>query len=373
MKEHESLVTREWLATNGLGGYAAGTIAGVCTRRFHGLLVAALPAPLGRMMMLNHVAEELVRPDGGVIRLGGDELSEDRLEYYGAGTFAGFRLEHGLPVWRYQAAGFTLERALVLPHLQNTVYLRYRLLAGPESVRLRVRPSFHFRRHESRVDTELPRPYQVSTFGARIELRGEPELPALRLLVYGDDASFLLDGGRFREVFYRLEHSRGYDARGTLWSPGYARAALRPGGEASLCASTEPWEILEAMDPESAFAVEHARRERLLAQAHPAARSGPASQLVLAADQFVITPNMRVIDAARTRAAGDDTRSVIAGYPWFTDWGRDTMISLEGLTLLTGRQVEAGYILRTFARHARDGLIPNYFPEGRQEGVYHTA
>src|SRR5205085_6092974 len=92
-----------------------------------------------------------------------------------------------------------------------------------------------------------------------------------------------------------------------------------------------------------------------------------------AADQFIITPAGRVVDAARAHAAGDEVRTVIAGYHWFTDWGRDTMISLEGLTLATGRQLEAGYILRTFAHCVRDGLIPNMFPEGQKEGLYHTA
>ena len=94
---------------------------------------------------------------------------------------------------------------------------------------------------------------------------------------------------------------------------------------------------------------------------------------MLAADQFIITPAGRTEEAARAHASGDEVRTVIAGYHWFTDWGRDTMISLEGLTLVTGRHVEAGYILRTFAHYVRDGLIPNMFPEGEKEGLYHTA
>ena len=115
------------------------------------------------------------------------------------------------------------------------------------------------------------------------------------------------------------------------------------------------------------------RAQRLLDQAPPEAQTGLAGELVLAADQFIITPAGRVEDAARAQAAGDEVRTVIAGYHWFTDWGRDTMISLEGLTLLTGRHREAGYILRTFAHYVRDGLIPNLFPEGEKEGLYHTA
>src|SRR5205085_1355107 len=137
-------------------------------------------------------------------------------------------------------------------------------------------------------------------------------------------------------------------------------------GEATLVASTEAWETLGALPPSEAYEEESERRARLLAGAVPEARSGPAAELVLAADQFVITPAGRVEDAARAHAAGDEIRTVIAGYHWFTDWGRDTMIALEGLTMTTGRATEAGYILRTFAHYIRDGLIPNLFPEGQK-------
>jgi predicted glycogen debranching enzyme len=115
------------------------------------------------------------------------------------------------------------------------------------------------------------------------------------------------------------------------------------------------------------------RRRRLLAQGVPEARHDLPAELVMAADQFIITPAGRVDEAARARAQGDEVRTVIAGYHWFTDWGRDTMISLEGLTLVTGRHIEAGYIIRTFAHYIREGLIPNMFPERETEGLYHTA
>src|SRR5205807_1213096 len=118
---------------------------------------------------------------------------------------------------------------------------------------------------------------------------------------------------------------------------------------------------------------ERNRRHHLLAQAVPDARDGVPAELVLAADQFIVTPAGRTEEAARARAQGDELRSVIAGYHWFTDWGRDTMISLEGLTLTTGRFHEAAWILRTFAHYIRHGLIPNMFPEGQNEGLYHTA
>jgi len=158
-----------------------------------------------------------------------------------------------------------------------------------------------------------------------------------------------------------------------MWSPGYFRADLRPDREVTLLASTEPWESIYALSPLDAAQREHERRRRLIAIAGPAAEDSLGAELVLAADQFIITPAGRAEEAARARAAGEEVRTVIAGYHWFTDWGRDTMISLEGLTLTTGRHVEAGYILRTFAHYVRDGLIPNMFPEGKKVGLYHTA
>src|SRR5205823_5592529 len=142
---------------------------------------------------------------------------------------------------------------------------------------------------------------------------------------------------------------------------------------ATLVGSTEKWEVVEVLNPSEAVLAERERRARLLQLAVPKAQHGFPAELVFAGDQFVITPAGRFEEAARAHAAGDEVRTVIAGYHWFTDWGRDTMISLEGLTLLTGRWLEAGYILRTFARYVRDGLIPNMFPDGAKDGVYHTA
>ena len=138
-------------------------------------------------------------------------------------------------------------------------------------------------------------------------------------------------------------------------------------------ASTESWETVGALDSAELHVAESRRRRRLIESAGKAASAAIAAELVLAADQFIITPAGRVEEAARARASGDEVRTVIAGYHWFTDWGRDTMIGLEGLTLCAGRQREAGYILRTFGHYVRDGLIPNMFPEGTKEGLYHTA
>ena len=165
----------------------------------------------------------------------------------------------------------------------------------------------------------------------------------------------------------------GYDHVGSLWSPGYFRADLAPNEAVTLVASTEPWETILALSPEEAIHTERERRRRLLAIAECRNPGSLAAELVLAADQFIVTPAGRAEESARAMAAGDEVRTVIAGYHWFTDWGRDTMISLEGLTLVTRRFREAAYILRTFSHYVRDGLIPNMFPDGSREGLYHTA
>jgi predicted glycogen debranching enzyme len=370
----EPLLTREWLVTNGLGGYASGTVGGIPTRRYHGLLIAALPAPFGRMMLLNHLSEQVRLPSNQVVRFGGQELVGGRLELEGiVDHLAEFRLEAGLPVWRYELDDVAIEKRIVLAHHLNTVYITYQLVAGEGTIRLKLRPAVHFRSHDGPVSLPLAEAYTLTAVNDLCELSAGPDLPHLRLLLYGQNRAFTIEGERKREVLYRLEESRGYDSSGELWTPGYFRVDLSRGSSATLIASTESWETIQALPPDQAHQAEHDRRERLLELAGHAANDEVGAELVLAADQFLITPSGRLEDAARASASGDELRSVIAGYHWFTDWGRDTMISLEGLALTTGRRIEAGFILRTFGRYVRDGLIPNFFPDGQIEGVYHTA
>jgi predicted glycogen debranching enzyme len=368
----DTLLAREWLVTNGLGGYASGTVCGIPTRRFHGLLVAALGAPLGRTMTLNHLAEDVVLADGTRYPLDAAARGPALPPALGAQHLHEFRLEDGLPVWTYAVAGAVLEKRLFLPHRQNTVHVEYRLLEGPAELRLRLRPGVHFRGHEAPLDTPRARPYALTVVEDRYEVAAGGNLPALRLRLTGGRVAFTFRPESVPEVLYRVEESRGYDAKGELWSPGHFKVDLTVGETATLVASTERWETLLAMDPAEAFAAETGRRRALVECAVPGAREAVPAELVIAADQFIIAP-AREEDAARALASGAAARTVIAGYHWFTDWGRDTMISLEGLTLVTGRPREADWILRTFAHHVRDGLIPNMFPEGENEGLYHTA
>jgi predicted glycogen debranching enzyme len=372
IESRESLLDKEWLVTNGLGGYASGSLAGVITRGFHGYLVAALPTPLGRVMMLNDLIERVALPDGSSIQLSGEERVNAPLKTQGAEYLEEFRLECGEPVWVFRFGDVVLEKRVLMVHRQNTVHVNYRL-KNSARISLTLRPSVNFRPHEAPVSTPVAGNYAFTVIEDTFEISSQTNLPPLRLMLHGRNKSLTMDRARFEEVIYRIEESRGYAARGDLWSPGYFSVLLTPEDEVTLIASAESWDAIRAVSPEYAKSAESLRRKRLLARAINVPKDTTAAELVLAADQFIIVPEGRGDDSLRARAAGDDVRSIIAGYPWFTDWGRDTMITLEGLTLTTGRHTEAGYILRTFAHYVRRGLIPNMFPEGRDEGLYHTA
>jgi predicted glycogen debranching enzyme len=360
----EELVSKEWLVTNGLGGYACGTIGGACTRRFHGKLVAALPAPLGRTMMLNHLAEWITARDGRELKLSGDERAARAVTYPDPEFLQEFVLDCGLPVWRFATNGIRLEKRVVMPYSQNTTYILYRLLEG-DGVTLHLRPSLNFRAHEGLL-AEWSDTWQLDINGGDVEIREDDQFPPLCLQLVGD-ARLEQKPEKIEHVVYRIEKGRGYEHEGPLWSPGVIHIELTCEVEAGLVASVESWDVVHAVPMPDVLAAENARRDKMLAKA------GIQEQLVLAADQFLIRPHTRSADEARIAAMGDTPRTVIAGYHWFTDWGRDTMISLEGLTLVTQRYREAGSILRTFASYIRDGLIPNMFPEGGHGGLYHTA
>ena len=363
---------REWLVTNGLGGYASGTVQGWLTRRFHGLLVASLPSPLGRMLLLSRVAERLV------ISLDGRQRDftfgePDGRASASAVPLVEFSLEWGLPVWRYENEAVRIERRVWMPYGQNTTHVEYTLIAAPGPARLVVRPFVQFRHHEGALADEPGVPYALTAVEGRFEICASPDHPTLRMCVDGAPSRFVVDPSVLGPVEYAIEHDRGYDATGSLHSVGEFDIALTANHPVAMLASSEAWHTVRAMSSADSHAAEIERRQRLVMQAPEPARKGVAAELVLAADQFLVLPAGRAEDHARARALGDEARTVIAGYPWFTDWGRDTMISLEGLTLLTGRAAEAGTILRTFAHYVRDGLLPNLFPEGEREGLYHTA
>jgi predicted glycogen debranching enzyme len=368
-RDLNALVDHEWLVTNGIGGFSSSTVAGIVTRRYHGLLVASLANPLGRMVMLNALLDSAEDASGrrALLSLEPGEAANAAVP---VARLTEFRLDGGLPVWRYAVAGTTIEKRIFMPYRQNTVVVLYRV-SGDAPVTLHLTPAVHFRGYEAPVSQTLHEHYVFSEQGKCFRLSAAG-LPPLCLDIEGSH-QFIADPRRREQIGYAVEEARGYEFRGALWSPGTFVLPVSPGSAVALTASTEDLAVVEAMSAEEALGLEVERKRRLIESAPAEIQSGAAAQLVIAADQFIIRPVGRVRDTIRASALGDELRTIIAGYHWFTDWGRDTMISLEGLTLATGRHREAGFILRTFAQYVRDGLIPNLFPDGSDQGLYHTA
>jgi len=362
-------LTSEWLVTNGLGGYASGTVFGKPTRRYHGLLIAALPNPRGRFMMLQVVDASLELNDQSQLFAGPQTFPQDR-----PGEPMGlteFRLEEQLPVWIFRWKGYCLEKRLLLNYAQNTVLISYFLREGPAGAHLYLRPGVNFRPSGAPVNAELAKRYSLNV-GERDYEISSAESPCLRLFCE-PTATLTLDSMTTDGIVYAAELNSGYESVGSMYSPGHFSVDLAVGAEVTLIASTETWETIETLHSSEARQLFLQRRRALLQSAPTTLRTGIGAELVLAADQFLTKPVGRLKDEVWARAAGDEVRTVLAGYHWFADWGRDTMISLEGLALTTGRHAEAGWILRTFAHYIRDGLIPNFFPEGQETGLYHTA
>ena len=359
------LISREWLVTNGLGGYASGTLAGPPTRRYHSLLVAALPAPLGRLALLAHLDERIRLPHRRVGWL-------SRRDDTSAVVVSDFRLVAGLPVWRYTFDSIELEKRLFMPNEQNSIFATYTLIKASEPIRFGLRPMVAIRMHEAPVDRTVPEEPVVTAHQRFLAVNAGETVPTIRLAIRDHVSTFTVHSVT-EDLHYELEEQRGYPADGNTWSPGYYKLDLAEHEQVTFIASTERLAIIDALSPAEAWSTEIDRRSRLLVAAGSPDPRNLTAELVLAADQFVIKPATRTADTARATAAGENARSVIAGYHWFTDWGRDTMISLEGLALTTGRAAEARDTLRTFAQHLHAGLIPNLFPEGDQHGLYHTA
>ncbi len=214
----------------------------------------------------------------------------------------GFRLEDGLPVWEYEVEGVRFEKRVLMPYLQNTTHVTYTLLSS-QPVRLELRPLVAFRLHEAPVNHPVLAPYGVHALGDRFEITPGADLPSLRLYVYGSEKAFTVIPETFASLTYVLEQHRGYECCGDLWTPGYFRLMLTPDAPGTLVASTESWETISALNPEELPYAEKRRRSRLVEAATCVPESGMAAELVLAADQFIVTPTGRIEEAARARAA----------------------------------------------------------------------
>jgi predicted glycogen debranching enzyme len=350
---------REWLVTNGLGGYASGTLAGPNTRRYHGLLVAALAPPVERTVLVG-AAVEWADYDGNRYPLFAFEYADGTIDRAGYKHIQAFELEGALPVWTYALADALVEKRVWMAHGAHTTYLSYRLVRGTRPLTLEITPLVTYRDfHALTRRGDYAFTVEPHERGATIMAAGATR----PLHVLANSGSFKPDDTWFEHFFHRVEAERGFDdTESDLYVPGAFTVMLQPDETWTLVLSAE---ANPDMDTTGALAAAQERQRELLRRAKAEESDPVVQQLILAADQFIVTRGQGpgAGEQELSRHSPTPGKTVIAGYHWFNDWGRDTMIALPGLTLATGRAQDAAGMLRTFARYVADGLLPNNFPD----------
>jgi predicted glycogen debranching enzyme len=354
---------REWLVTNGIGGYASGSVAGCATRRYHGLLMAALKPPVGRLQLVA-ACDTLVRYGGAEYALATHRWTSGAIDPRGYQYLESFRLEGTTPVWRFALADALLEQRVWMRRGENTTYVQLTLLRGSGPIELKSKVLVNYRDFHS------------STHAGEWRMNIEPVENGVRVTAFDGASPFYLRSASasceprhdwYRNCFLPLERYRGLDDREDHLLAALFRTELAVGQSVTFVFSVEADALL---DGTRSRAEREAYEADLLAKwtardpKAAAAAPGWVKQLVLAADQFIVR-----------RALPDDPdgRSVIAGYHWFGDWGRDAMIALPGLTLTTGRPEIAQKILLAFAKYADRGMLPNNFPDAGGQPEYNTV
>jgi predicted glycogen debranching enzyme len=358
----EAAEAREWLVTNGIGGFASGTIAGCMTRRYHGLLVAALQPPVGRTHLVAGV-DETLRYGGVEYRLGTYQWAGGVVDPKGFLNIQSFRLEGMTPVWTFALADALLEKRVWMQHGENTTFVKYTLVRGTGPIEMDMKTLVNYRDFHS------------STHAADWHMQIDLVESGVKIVAFDGATPFYLkcEGAQceqrhewYRGCFMPVEKERGLDDSEDHLFAALFRAKLSVGGTITWVASTAADARLDG-DSACEKRVEH---EADLLQTwltdNDKATDAPnwIPQLVLAADQFVVK---------RSLPGNPDGRSIIAGYHWFGDWGRDTMIALPGLTLATGRADVARQILLAFAGYVDGGMLPNNFPDAGGKPEYNTV
>ena len=353
---------REWLVTNGIGGFACGTLAGTLTRRYHGLLVAELPPPWRRTLLVSKI-DELVEYAGQTYELGANRWASGAVNPNGYLHLERFRLHGSVPVWTFAFADALLEKRIWMQHGANTTYVQYAVTRASSPLKLAARVMVNWRGYHSLTRAaDCHMDVQPVDGGLQVHPIGE----ALPFFLRSAEARVEAAHTWYRDFELTAESRRGLDHIEDHLHAGTFHWELNSGQRGALAATTS---VDGPPDANEALRARSSRDIGLLERwtsAHPGAANPPAwiRQLTLAADQFVV---------ARPLAGAPACHSIIAGYPWFADWGRDAMIALPGLLLAAGRAEIAAEVLRTYARFADRGMLPNRFPDEIDAPEYNTV
>jgi predicted glycogen debranching enzyme len=352
---------REWLVTNGLGAFASGTIAGTATRRYHGLLVAALMPPLQRTLLVSKF-DEVARYRGVAYELATNRWKDEYISPRGFELIERFYLDATTPVWRYALADALVEKRVWMRDGANVSYVRYRVLRAISSLELQVRAFVNYRDFHGNTHAG---DWRVSVTPCAGGFAVEAYAGATAFCVVAERGDVAIENVWYRDFVLAEETRRGLDDRDDNLAAGSFTVDLQPGESIVIAAGVaDPRVILRHAQDETGLRPGETRLRRDDVWENDDARPWFIRRLEMAAEQFIV---------ARPTPGDPDGRSIIAGYHWFGDWGRDTMIALPGLTLATGRFEIARKILSALARFVDQGMLPNFFPEAGATAEYNAA
>lgn len=348
-------ITCEWLVTNAIGGYASGTICDTNTRRYHGLLIAAFSPPVARTLLVGAL-DVTVHYANESYQLPTHEFVDGTVDPHGYLLLESFHLDDGIPVWRYAIRDALIEKRIMMSPGKNTTYVHLTVLRASSGLDIEMMPLCTYRDYHSQSHGEWGMDIREIVNGFEVAAFSRAHHYQITCV----DAEFKRAPAWYWNFKHRAESERGLDDNEDLFRPGYFTLSLEPGAQTTVVLSAE------SAPPEDFLNVQaNVRKQRsVLLDALPHDAPGWIGQLALAADQFIVERHLDGKPAGKT---------IIAGYPWFSDWGRDTMIALPGLTLTTGRFDVAASILRTFSQYVSEGMLPNRFPDSAEAPEYNTV
>jgi predicted glycogen debranching enzyme len=374
LSNFEDAIKKEWIITNGLGGYSSSTVLGINTRKYHGLLVAAFNPPTDRRVCLSKLDEE-VSVGSDIYPLGANEF-QNGISPKGYNYLKQFSLSP-LPEYTYEVQDAEVRKTIFTPYGKNAVIIIYNVLnANDFDVKIRVFPLINSRHFHSTTDRRrLSWDFIQEQANKKVDARFVPQSKLIMTSTHGNYSS---EGAKWIEkIYFREEDARGESCLDDCYQPGYFEMQLSANKNEKFAINVIAHESREdaekvlgevpvtMYDVEKMYKKEVERRRYLLAKFYGIHDSVLVSdwlnRILLAADMFVV------------KGTNARQRSVIAGYHWFEEWGRDTFISLPGLTLVTGRFEDARQVFITFKNHCDKGLIPNIFTDGTEKKPVYDA
>ncbi|MHB8567394.1 MAG: amylo-alpha-1,6-glucosidase [Nitrososphaerales archaeon] len=349
-KNYEAAKKREWLVANGLGSYASSTIIGLNTRGYHGLLVASLEPPVKRTLFLSKLEEEL--EVGGRKYLLAVNRYPETIYPQGHLHLEQFRFER-YPIFVYHVGNSIVEKSVIMPYADNTVIITYKVIESDTPVKISVYPIINCRDYHGRTHEDPRWNFAQSLNPKGTEIRAFAG--ADTLYMQSDIAPYQISGLWYKNFVYEVSRETGLAESEDQYNPGFFQTKLEHGAQLSILAS------LRRQDTFSTEGVKYREMQRVRTFQARLPQTDPFFlALADAADTFIV------------KRRSTNAKSIVAGYHWFTDWGRDSMISIPGLTLVTKREEEGKEIIRTFLSYLSEGLIPNTFLDAGEEPVYNT-